>query len=109
MKLTFVEWLETELLKRGMNKKQLADRINFSPALVYQVAMGDRKPSAEFMIACAVALSADPVAVLRMAGILPRAAGDTDDPQVAEMWTLLQQVPPDARVWVIRMLRGLVE
>lgn len=106
MKLTFTEWLETELLKQGLNKKQLSERIAFSTTLVYQIAMGDRKPSAEFMIACAKALNADPVAVLRLAGILPPAPGDTADEWEQAAWTAVQQVAPEHRDAALLALRA---
>jgi transcriptional regulator with XRE-family HTH domain len=109
VKLTFTEWLETELLKVDMTKKELSRRIGYSSALVYQIAMGDRTPNAEFMIACATALHADPVSVLRLAGILPPAPGDTDDAWLSEAWALIQQTPAEARRWVMAMLRGVLD
>lgn len=104
--MTFLEWLDAELTAREWSEGKLAQRAAISRSLISHVRHGRRAPSADFCIAIAKPLQADPVAVLRLAGVLPKAQGDTDDPAVAEMWSLCQRIPEHKRAVVIEALRA---
>jgi transcriptional regulator with XRE-family HTH domain len=109
-KTEFSDWIDQRLDALGMTQKQLAAALNTSESHVSLVLAGKRALTADFVLSVAVPLDADPVAVLRVAGILPPGAGETTDPALAEAWALLSRLAdkrPEALGVVLEMLRGV--
>ena len=107
-KYEFSQWTDQRLDALGMTQKQLSAELNTSESHVSLVLAGKRALTADFVLSVANALGADPVAVLRIAGILPPGVGDTTDPTLAELWALAQRLSPADRIVAVRVLRGLV-
>jgi len=102
-------YLDAERKKHGWSMNELGRRAGVSGAQVANV-IGERSdPGLDFCLAVARALNVDPVYLLRLAGHLPPAPGDTADPILSECWRILSQLTDDERTVVVRMLRGLVE
>lgn len=106
---TFAIWLNQELDRRDLSKRELADAAKVDESLVYFVTNGRRTPTAQFCIAVAWALRIPTVDVLDLAGfdVIPTPGSDTDNPQLSTAWGLLQQLDDPTLAVVVRMLKGL--
>jgi len=105
----FVQFLNTELHNRGWSMRELGRRITFSAAQISNVINGQSQPDADFVIAVATGLHADPVDLLRLAGHLPptTAQARTADPALDEIVDIYQHLPPYLQTTTLHMLRGL--
>lgn len=105
--MDFIDWLRKTISDSNLSYNEIGRRGGISHARISQVLAGEN-PGADFCIGIARGLALDPVTVLRIAGILPPAPGsDTDNPDLAAAWALLQKLTPVELDVVARELRGL--
>ena len=102
----FVDWMATELERRGWSMSELARRAGMSHSLVSEVLAEKRYPTPDFVLAVARGAGADPVTLLRLAGHLPDAPPPTDlDSTVGDIF---RSLPDTQRNAVAVLLSGLV-
>jgi transcriptional regulator with XRE-family HTH domain len=99
-------WLSKELEGRKWSQGELARQAGMSRAFVSRVLSGDASPSTNFCYKIAAALGESPEKVLRLAGILPTAS---DDPALAELRDLVENLPPSQRKQALDFLRFLYQ
>lgn len=68
--MSFIEWLDKEIRKKGWTRSRLAIRSGLTPSAIYLVASGERQPGPEMCKGIAKALNVSVEEVLRAAGIL---------------------------------------
>lgn len=102
-------FITSELNKRDWSMREVARRSNLSSALVSGVLGGRMPPSADFCIAIATSLGADPVHLLKLAKHLPPTIEEKrkQDPIFDELITIYTSLPPHLKESAILMLRGL--
>jgi transcriptional regulator with XRE-family HTH domain len=110
--LDFSPWLENELKKRGLSHNEIARRSRLSQTQISNVILGNRKPGAVFCIKVANGLDLPPVAVLKLAGILPPDSQDAppiefENVTLAELNTIAAELPPDKQKQVLDFAKFL--
>ena len=104
----FQDWITKQIDAADMTKRELAERAGISASLVYAVTTEGRKVSADFCVRVAPILGIPTLELLRRAGFSTLPPPDATDPILAECWRILNELTPDERGVVVRMLRGLV-
>lgn len=97
------DWLADELARRGWSHNELARRAGISQPNVSAIVKG-QTPGCDFCIKIASALGEAPEKILRLAGVLPTLA---DDPTLAELQDLVQNLPLTKRKQALDFLRWL--
>ncbi len=107
MSEAFINWLTTELDKRGWSHRELARRVGLSQPLVSKTIAGEQNVSANLCIAVAIALDTPPENLLRLAGILPpgHPVSPTDTPTLQQLVELARTLPPDKQQQVLEYVR----
>ena len=103
----FINWLRTELKRRGWTYGEAARRGGFSASMLSKVMSKSSPPGPEFCKGIARAFDLRDEEVFRHAGIL-----DPLPPEVEEergILLLTRALPPDTRRTAIAILRGLVD
>ncbi len=105
----FRQWLTSEMEKHHYSQRAFAKTIGISQPFLSRVLSGEAKPSVDFCIKIAQALGEAPEKVLRLAEILPSAPASEDDPTLAELRDLIENLPPRQRQEALRYLRYLYQ
>jgi transcriptional regulator with XRE-family HTH domain len=105
MSSEFGEWLEAELAKRGWSMRQLALRAGVHPASVTNIVRSGATPRMKTILKMAEALEADPMVMLRIAGIVPTFVPETTDED--HLLRLFRALPHRIRQGVLWMMRGV--
>ena len=101
------ELLTRELNERGWSMRKLGRRAKVSHSLISEVINGNASPSADFVVSIAHALDADPVRLLRLAGILPDVGPAAEEAE--HVAYLLNQMKQPDRDYALRLLMGLAQ
>lgn len=105
--ISFSEWLQEQLDKKGWNQSKLASAAHLGKGSLSDIMSGRRKVGSEVARAIADALKLPPEQVFRAAGILP--AEREEDPWVDEMAHKLEQLSPGLRGMAERLINSMVE
>jgi transcriptional regulator with XRE-family HTH domain len=105
----FRKWLIEELDRRKWSHGELSRQSGISRPYISQVLSDDARASVSFCHKIAHALGEPPEKVLRLAGILPSSSASEDDPALAELRDLVQNLPPEQRQEALRYLRYLYQ
>ena len=100
-----IDWVNAQLSERGWGNNELARRAELSSGGMSRVLAGHRNPGLEFCTGVARAFGADPVYVLRLAGLLPALPENRELEQ--ELLHVFHQIPPAQRRVAIAALRGI--
>jgi transcriptional regulator with XRE-family HTH domain len=102
MKITFGEWLKTQLKERDMTQSELAAKIDVHPPQVSRLISGERTPTSDILVKIADALLLPRETVLAAAGIMQQATeGDEWDRRVQH---LLKQFPLEEKKKIVKRL-----
>src|SRR4030042_5134136 len=99
----FAEWLQEELTKRRMSKRDLAIKAGLDPGIITRVINMQRMPGAGSLNAIAKALDYPPEFVFRQAGLLPPKKG-TSDPDLDRFEARLALLTPENRERIYRLI-----
>lgn len=91
----FVEWLAQQIEQRGWTYQEFADRGEITRSSISMIMSNNQNPGIITCTGIALALKIDPIEVLRLAGHLPPAPGDTGDKDLRDLWQLITNLPPD--------------
>ena len=87
----FTDWLYEELQKRNLSMRQASLKAGLSHTMVSDVLSEKITVTPNFCLAIAKVLNLPGERVLRRAGLLPPAPGDTNgDMTLKELWSILQ-------------------
>jgi transcriptional regulator with XRE-family HTH domain len=102
------EFLTRALNERGWSMRKFGRAAKVSHSLISEVISGNARPSADFVVSAAHALDADPVRLLRLAGILPDVPAFTE--QQEALCRMVSQIdsPTDYDA-AFRMIAGLAQ
>lgn len=100
---TFGDWLAEEIRARAWSHNELARQADLSQPAVSGI-IGGRRPSCEFCVKVAAALSVSPVMVLTKAGIIPPESLE-DDPALQELLDAARLLSPEGRQEVLTYIR----
>jgi transcriptional regulator with XRE-family HTH domain len=96
------DWAKTLREAKLLSQTELADKMGFARSMVSRVESGDREPTADFVVAFAVALGLDIDETLVVSGLIPadflaaRKDGVLGDAKEAfEIARLLNAIPDD--------------
>ena len=86
MNKAFIDWLNKEMLKRGISARKLSDKLGKANNYVSSVLVSPSEPPISFYVGLAEAFDEPIEKILRLAGILPtRADGDMEaEPSFSE-------------------------
>lgn len=101
--MDLIDWLKSELAARGWGNNAFARRAGLPKSSVSDTLNGKRRVTFEFCVGVARACRAEPVAVLRQAGLLP--PDPQADPVAAQVATLVAALPPAAQQEVLRYVQ----
>jgi transcriptional regulator with XRE-family HTH domain len=104
--ISFSEWLQKELERKGWNQSDLARAAHLGKGSLSDIISGRRKVGSEVARAIADALKLPPEQVFRAAGILPP---EKEDPWVDEMSHKLGQLSPGLRGVAERFINSMLE
>jgi len=105
MESNFVDWLTTEVERRGWNNSELARRAGVGHSTVSQVLSLQQNPGLGFCIGVARAFDIPPEDVLRLAGLLPPLPPAVKEER--EIVRLIRSIGVQAREVVMAQLRAL--
>jgi transcriptional regulator with XRE-family HTH domain len=91
MEITFSEWLQTEIEKRGLSWNKFAENAGLSSGTIYNIRDGTRGVGENSLKAIAMALKIPPEQVFRAAGLLPESNIKSDKEE--ELLYLFAQLP----------------
>ncbi|MBN1583278.1 MAG: helix-turn-helix transcriptional regulator [Anaerolineae bacterium] len=103
------QWLRNQIDERDWSDSEFARRTEFSKSYVSAVFSHQRNATADFCLAAARALHADPAFVLGLAGHLPPTLQErrADDPILDEACDILERLPRERQAVALLMLHGL--
>jgi transcriptional regulator with XRE-family HTH domain len=104
---TLTTYLKGELEHRGWTQRELGRRASLSKTAISQILGQTAQPTADTVVKLAHALDADPVRLLRLAGILPDVGPAAEEAE--HVAYLLDQMPQPDRDYAIRLLMGLAQ
>ena len=109
MTTPFIDWLSSEMKKRRFSQNALAKEAGVAQSVVSAVLKGDYNPSADFCVKIAPHLEADPIALLRLAGILPSNPDNPDDdsPTITQAMDVFRDLSPERQRIALALLRSL--
>jgi transcriptional regulator with XRE-family HTH domain len=107
---TFSEWLNAELAKRDWSAADLARQAGVTRGTISNILNDTRNPGPDACVGIARALEMDPVAVFRLAGLLPpgREQKQQADPVYDQACRIFSALPQPERIMALRFLRGLL-
>jgi len=93
-----MDWLKSELKKRGWSSRELAGRAGLSSGSIAHVLRGERGAGFDVCSGIARALELPPEEIYRLAGLLPRLeAGTEADPTIQAVLDRLKYLTPEER------------
>lgn len=92
--------------KRRFSQGALARESGVSQSVISHVLAGEKRATADFIIKIATPLEAEPVALLRLAGILPPLPKD-DSPLASEATELVRSMSEQKQRRAVSLLRWL--
>ena len=109
MEEKFYQWLTEQLDKHGWSYSEFGRQADISPSLISLVMSGQRDPTADFCLATAKALGADPSFVLGLAGHLPPTITEQirADPLLRELARIWGRLSKFSQRLVVRLAHGL--
>jgi len=93
---------------KGWSQRELGRRAGVTGAAISQIESNSANPSADFVVKLAHALSADPVRLLRLAGILPDVPAATEQQEALQQMIISLTSPADVDA-AFRMVAGLTQ
>jgi transcriptional regulator with XRE-family HTH domain len=99
-----IRWINQQLNDQNLSIRKLAERMGMSNSHISQILSGRAEPGIKFYLKVAEAFNERPEKIFRLAGILP-ATGDEDEATIAEIATMLQDLPPSERREVLDYAR----
>jgi len=108
--MEFVDWLNTEVEKRGWTFNELARQAGLSSGAVSLVLSSQRGAGPEFCNGIARALHVPAERVFRLAGLLPaRIIGEDNEEQKRELIDYFDALGTNDRQTVVTLTRALYE
>lgn len=113
IEISFADWLQEELNKRGWSQSELGRRAGLSRATISVLISGRSQPKAETCLALARALNLPAETVLKAADLLPELPAPGGDPTIGEIADMLKRMTAEERqeilayvLWQFRRKRG---
>jgi transcriptional regulator with XRE-family HTH domain len=104
----FGEWLKSELEKRKISQKELADLSGITPAQISRIISGTRGAGEQALVAIARALRIPPELVFQKAGLLPITHSELSSKK-RELLANLENADDNTVQFVIDMLEVAVK
>lgn len=107
----FVDWLTSELNRRGWSNSELRRRTDNAVAnsTISMVLSGQSNPGWDFCAAVAEAFGEPPEKIFRLAGLLPPLPASEDAPTLREIMELAKRMTPEQREQVADYIRYLYQ
>lgn len=107
----FVDWLTSELNKRGWSNSELRRRTDNAVAnsTISMVLSGQSNPGWDFCAAVAEAFGEPPEKIFRLAGLLPPLPASEDTPTLREIIELSKRMTPEQREQAADYIRYLYQ
>lgn len=106
-KLYFSEWLQKEMLKRGLNQSELAKLAGLNRNIINKVINQVSWPTPETIKAIAKGLKLPEAVVFQAAGLLPPAVEGGEDEE--NLKYLFSRLTPEDRREILELMRFKVE
>lgn len=107
----FFTWIIKKRDERGWNDAELSQAVGISPSYLSLLMNSQRNVTFDFVMGVARAFGESPVEVLRLAGLLPPAAGRLDeiDQEEKELVDLRRTLPRHHQIAILDIVRGLAD
>lgn len=103
------QWLRKQIDERDWSDSEFARRTDLSKSYISAMFSHQRNPTADFCLAAARALHADPAFVLGLAGLLPPTLPErrAANPLLDEVCDIVERLPKARQAAALDMLHGL--